>query len=93
MNIVTLLDTGASANFISERQLDHIRQTDTNIQVGICNVTLNLADNTVAVPKGVVTLPVVINASIFNTCFYVMSQLAYPLILGCGFLEHHKAAK
>ena len=91
MNIVTLLDTGASANFISERQLDHIRQTDTNIQVGICNVTLNLADNTVAVPKGVVTLPVVINASIFNTCFYVMSQLAYPLILGCGFLEHHKA--
>ena len=88
MNIVTLLDTEASANFISERQLDHIRQTDTNLYV-----TLNLADNTVAVPKGVVTLPVVINASIFNTCFYVMSQLAYPLILGCGFLEHHKAAK
>ena len=56
-----------------------------------CNLTLNLANNTTASVNGVVTLPVTIKETSIKVYFYVMSQLAFPIILGCSFLETHKA--
>ena len=90
-NIETLIDTGASASFVSQLLVDKLRQENWQMQIHSCNISLNLADNTTATANGLVTLPVAIDDAILDIRFYVMSQLAYPLILGCAFLEQHNA--
>ena len=56
-----------------------------------CDIALRLADNKTIETNGIVCLPVSINNQEIQVSLYVLTEAAYPLILGCEFLEKHNA--
>jgi hypothetical protein len=83
--VVSLIDTGATANYISQTtlfQLDPnekfcIERYERAVQVG---------DKTVVKSLGRVTLPVTIDGSTFDTAFVILQNLTFEVVLGMNFL-------
>ncbi len=88
--VETLIDTGASSNFIRRTLLDLLKPGEA-VAVQPCNITLKLADNNTTVTSGIIWLPVTIGDHQMRVQMYVLEDSSYPLILGCEFLDKHAA--
>jgi hypothetical protein len=89
--IITLIDTGASGNFIQKDILEQLKVAGHVVNIKSCDIALRLADNKTIETNGIVCLPMSINNQEIQVSLYVLTEAAYPLILGCEFLEKHNA--
>jgi len=85
-----LIDTGASANFISHNLIEKIIKANPQVRMEPNCLTLKLADSHSISTRGTVELHVRIQTREALVQFNVVDNLAYPIILGCTFLRHER---
>jgi hypothetical protein len=84
----TLIDTGASSNYISQSCLDRLgtQGSEINLQpAGDINVLI--ADASTITPQGIVQLSITIDNIEYRTDFIVMETLLFETILGYRFIK------
>ena len=89
-DVLALVDTGATSNYIS---LDKLTQIDPDSQFVIESYyqSVKVGDNRFVKSIGRVTLPLMIDHNEFTTTFVILENLSFELILGMQFLMAYKA--
>jgi hypothetical protein len=85
-----LIDTGASANFISHNSIEKIIKANPQVRMAPNCLTLKLADSHSISTRGTVELHVRIQTREALVQFHIVDNLAYPIILGCTFLRQER---
>ena len=87
---MSLLDTGACRSLVSKSFVNRLGIPIQSLRSGDQSLLLS-ASNSPMPLLGRVTLPITINGFQFSADFFVLSPLAYDVILGADFLQQNKA--
>jgi predicted aspartyl protease len=80
----TLVDTGASCNFILKTIVEQLEAVD-KLVVKPCHIMLKLADGQIICTIGIVKVTVTLEDKRIPVQMFVLDEIAYPVILGCEF--------
>ena len=83
----TLIDTGATRSGVSEQFFDKLQDTEIREIYGLRVVCASGEDISL---KGLTTLQVVINNTIFSHTFLICRNITKPMVLGLDFLQQYR---
>jgi len=88
--VSTLLDTGASKNYMSEEFCNSklVKQLDAKFKPA--QIKVNTADNSQMISIGIVSLPITIQRKSCVVDFVVLPKLSHSVILGLQFCTEHR---
>ena len=90
-SVKSLVDTGASSNYLSGKMFIRLQQSapSSNLDIKPYNGLIKIADQTLVRSLGVVTLDMFILDRIVAVSFVIIKKLSYDAILGMEFLTEN----
>ena len=89
--IEVLVDTGASANFVESQFLDKLTAQGMKPLIVKCHSQIKVANGQVITCAGRVKIPISVNMITVTADCLIVPKLTHKLIVGCQFLNHHRA--